>query len=73
MAIEAGTLVEATTASGETVLLRALGAPKQGMDFPVVWVCDEREFRAPDEGQVKGIPWPLDAIKEAAQGARTDS
>ena len=65
MAIEAGTRVKAVTASGSTVLLRALGSPVQGRDFPVVWVCDEQEYQLPDNGQVKGIPWPLDAVTEA--------
>lgn len=65
MSIEPGVLVEATTASGEVVRMRAIGAPTQGRDFPVVWVCTEDEYeqaltmaREPD-----GLPWPLEAVQ----------
>lgn len=69
MAIESGTLVEAVTASGTTVLLRATGSPQQGRDFPVVWVCTQEEYARASarEEDVRGIPWPLDAVTEAAE------
>jgi hypothetical protein len=64
MAIEAGTVLEATTASGDTVLLRSIGEPTRGRDFPVVWVCTEEEYqRAQAEGDdPDAIPWPLTAV-----------
>lgn len=66
MAINSGTVLEARTAGGDLVRMRALGAPTQGRDFQVVWVCTEDEWdrakRAGDEPD--GLPWPLDAIKE---------
>ncbi len=68
MAIERGDVLKATTAGGGTIELRALGAPMQGRDFPVVWVCTEAEWRrsqaAGDEAD--GLPWPLDAVQELA-------
>lgn len=65
MAIHRGTLVEAVTASGKTVHMRALGEPTEGRDFPVVWVCTEEEFtQDEDRDEVQGIPWPRDAIRE---------
>ena len=61
MTITVGTVLEATTASGAVVRMRALGEPLQGRDFPVVWVCTEGEYEA-DGPEAEGIPWPLDAI-----------
>jgi hypothetical protein len=64
MPITAGAIVEAKTATGELVRLRALGEPTRGRDFAVVWVCTEEEFRrAEEEGdEAEGLPWPLDAV-----------
>lgn len=67
MTIEPGMVLEARTAGGEEIQVRALGRPTKGHDFPVVWVCTEEEFqraRETDE-EADGIPWPLDAIKSA--------
>ncbi len=58
--ITAGTAVEVTTATGEQVRMRALGRPVRGRDFPVLWVCTEEEYGRGAE--VKGVPWPLDAV-----------
>ncbi len=60
MAITDGTPLEAVTASGELVRMRAVGAPVRGRDFPVVWVCTEQEY---NRGGAKVIPWPLDAVR----------
>lgn len=64
MEITTGTLLEARTASGATVRLRAIGPPQRGRDFPVVWVCTEEEYErsqaASDEPDA--LPWPLDAV-----------
>lgn len=68
MAIEAGMLVEAMTASGTTVRMRATGQPVQGRDFPVVWVCTEEEWDAAP-GEIAGIPWPLDSVHELDDAA----
>lgn len=64
MDIEPGALLEARTAEGSYVRLRAVGRPTRGRDFPVVWVCTEEEYEraiasndAPD-----ALPWPLDAV-----------
>jgi len=63
--IEAGSVVEAVTATGERVRLRAVGRPTRGRDFPVVWVCTEEEFQEAEKAgrPVKGLPWPLDAVE----------
>ena len=61
MAITDGSPLEAVTASGELVQMRATGAPVRGHDFPVVWVCTEREY---NRGGAEGIPWPLDAVRD---------
>lgn len=66
MAIEDGTPVEVTTASGAIVRMRATSTPTRGRDFPVVWVCTVKEYEeAQTLGQrVDGMPWPLNAVKE---------
>lgn len=66
MTISRGDVLEATTASGTAVTMRAMGAPIQGRDFPVVWVCTEDEWlRAEGDGDdPDGLPWPLDAVHE---------
>ena len=65
MEITSGTLLEVITASGEQAHMRALGGPMKGRDFPVVWVCTEREYaEAQATGKAaEGIPWPLDAVR----------
>jgi len=64
MTIERGTTLEARTASGDLVMMRALGKPVRGRDFPVVWVCTEEEYTRAEEAQdeADGLPWPLDAV-----------
>lgn len=64
MNIEPGSVLDVTTASGDTIRMRAIGAPKRGRDFPVVWVCTEEEYaRSQAKGdEPDGIPWPLDAV-----------
>jgi hypothetical protein len=66
MAIQSGVLLEVRTASGERVPMRALGSPKRGRDFPVVWVCTEQEYQRAQSAhdEADGIPWPLDAVTE---------
>jgi len=63
MPIVRGTVLEARTASGATIRVRALAAPTRGKNFPLVWVCLEEEYdqMAPD-AQYDAIPWPLDAV-----------
>ena len=65
MEIYPGMILEVRTATDETVAMRALRKPEQGRDFPVVWVCTEREYvRAEQAGDdPHGIPWPLDAVR----------
>jgi hypothetical protein len=65
MDIARGTLLQVETASGDLVAMRALGAPQQGRDFRVVWVCTEAEFsRAEQAGdEPRGLPWPYSAVR----------
>jgi hypothetical protein len=44
--IERGRTVGVTTATGEKVVMRALGGPTRGRDFVVVWVSTEDEYQA---------------------------
>jgi hypothetical protein len=69
MDIQPGILLEATTATGEHVHLRAISAAVQGRDFAVVWVCSDQEYeRALSAGDdPDGIPWPLDAVRVLEQ------
>ena len=67
MEIEPGALLDARTASGSLVRVRAVSKPQRGRDFPVVWVCTESEYaralgvsEEPD-----ALPWPLDAVTVA--------
>jgi bifunctional DNA-binding transcriptional regulator/antitoxin component of YhaV-PrlF toxin-antitoxin module len=66
MAIHVGDRVEVTTADGEHVVMRAIGSPEQGRDFPILWVCTEDEYeRAQGAGdEPDGLPWPLTALRE---------
>jgi len=68
MAITRGDVVQATTASGEVVSLRALGAPEPGHSFEVLWVATEAEWdRAERDGdEPDGLPWPTSAIRDLA-------
>lgn len=66
MAIERGMQVEVTTALGERVPMRALGAPQQGRDFEVIWVATVREYdrAVATASEPDGIPWPVEAVRE---------
>jgi hypothetical protein len=68
MTIEPGMVLEARTAGGEEIQVRALGRPMKGRDFPIVWVCTEEEYQRAQESasEADGIPWPLDAIRVSA-------
>ncbi|MBL7491927.1 hypothetical protein I6A60_20370 [Frankia sp. AgB1.9] len=65
MDVNYGTLVEAVTASGDTVRMRALEPPTRGRDFPIVWVCTEEEFDVTERTgeEPHRIPWPTESIK----------
>lgn len=78
MAIKPGTLLAATTASEAVVQMRAISAPVRGHDFPVVWVCTEREYETAkaariDHADMEGIPWPLDAVRELSRDEALES
>ena len=71
IAIRPGELVSARTALDEWIEMRAITGIVSGQDFPVVWVCDEREWsealaehRAPN-----GDPWPADELRSVEDGA----
>lgn len=70
MSIDRGDVVEATTASGSVVRMRALGGPAQGHDFPIVWLCTEEAWQraAANAQDPSGLPWPLDAIHQLIAG-----
>lgn len=68
MAITRGDMVQVTTAAGDFVLMRALGPPVRGRDFPVLQVCTPDDW---DRAQAAGnepdsIPWPMEAVEELA-------
>ena len=62
--IRRGDIVDATTAGGRRVAMRALTGPQRGHDFTVVWVCTEDEWLRAQEAQddADGIPWPVEAV-----------
>ncbi len=66
MAINRGDRVEATTAGGDTIVMRALRSPEAGYRVEIVWVATEEEWeRAQRDGdEPDGLPWPTEAIKE---------
>ena len=68
MEIRKGTVVEATTASGAKVVMRALSGPERGRDFTIVWVCSEADYErsGEDADSVHRIPWPVDALRALA-------
>ncbi len=61
MDIKPGDLVEAVTATGSWVSMRALTGPEMGQDFAIVWVCTESEWETYEEPE--GIPWPADHVR----------
>lgn len=61
MSIQRGDLLEATSARGERVRLRALGGPQPGRDFTVVWVCRADAYTA-ELAPEAGVPWPADEL-----------
>jgi hypothetical protein len=64
MEIRAGTHVVVTTASGKRVRMRALTAPRQGRDFPIVWVCSEEVYIESETVDLsRGIPWPVTDVE----------
>lgn len=66
MAINRGDRIEATTATGETIVVRALGSPEPGDLFEIVWVATESEWlRAErDNDEIDGLPWPTESVRE---------
>jgi hypothetical protein len=66
MEIVRGDRLMARTATGERVPRRAVSGVEQGDLFPVVWVCEEREYgRAQQEGrEPKRVPWPANAVEK---------
>ena len=68
--IAAGARVEAKTASGRTLIRRAVTGTVMGEDFPVIWICREEEWEAASrEGRApEAVPWPAEAVRPAAAG-----
>jgi hypothetical protein len=64
MTIHDGTLVIVRDALGSELKRIALGPPKRGEDFPVVWVCRPEEWEAARaEGrEPEGVPWPREDV-----------
>ena len=70
--IAVGSRVEAVTASGATVLMRATSPPVRGRDFPVVWLCTEEEWAATPHQHLRepwGVPWPLRHLRQIEPNA----
>lgn len=65
MSIERGAHLEARTASGTTLVLRALGPARKGRDFPVIPVASEEEYERGEAtgDDPEGFLWPLSAVK----------
>lgn len=65
MQIERGRPVLARDALGEELERVALGVPRRGDDFPVVWVCraDEWALAEHEQREPNGVPWPLDDVR----------
>lgn len=61
MDITVGTVLEATSARGERVRLRALSQPMAGRDFRVVWAC-AADVWEPDLDVTAGLPWALEDV-----------
>lgn len=66
MAIERGSVVHVTTVGGRVIEMRALGAPVDGRDFKVVWVCTEDEWARASSmsDDPSGTPWPVEDVSE---------
>jgi hypothetical protein len=62
-----GVVVQATTASGSVVPMRATSMAMRGKDFPVVWVCTEEDWQVANEAGIEpdSLPWPLTALAVA--------
>ena len=62
--LKRGDVVDAVGADGRVRQLRALSGAIDGGDFPVVWVCGEREWEAAHAGgrDPVGIPWPASDV-----------
>lgn len=65
MTIKPGDKVLVTTAFGDVAERRALSEVTQGLDFLVVWVCDEQEWAAAlaEEQDPRGTPWPAESVR----------
>lgn len=65
MTINPGDKVLVRTAFGDEVERRALSGVTQGLDFLIVWVCEEGEWtRAQASGaDPVGVPWPAEAVQ----------
>lgn len=64
--ITPGMVLEARTAQGDWIRMRATGWPAPGRSFPVVWVCTEGDYaEAQATGEeLRGIPWPLEDVRK---------
>jgi len=66
--IKRGDHVIAETATHEWVALRATSGVQDGLDFQVVWVCDDSDWeRALVGKEPRAIPWPAESVKLAAE------
>ena len=64
MEITPGSDVRVRNALDETLRLVATTGVVEGLDFPVVWVCEPDEWTAAqDEDRVpQAIPWPAEDV-----------
>jgi len=63
--IEPGVRVVARSADDKLLERRAVSGVTAGLDFEVVWVCPEDEWKlAIAEGrEPTGVPWPAEAVE----------
>lgn len=64
MKIQPGSRVLVRTAFDDKVERRAVTGVEPGIDFPVVWVCTEEEWKAAQlsGSPAEGDPWPAEDV-----------
>ncbi len=67
MTIEPGSQVLVRAAGGEALPRRAVSGIERGLDFPVVWVCQQDEWEAAqsEDRDPEAVPWPAEDVTPA--------
>lgn len=71
MEIKPGDRLLVRTAKGQKIARRAVSEIEKGDTFPIVWVCDEKEYEAAQsEGREPNkVPWPANAVEKDEEWA----